>query len=437
VESSIIGRTDRSRASLQDRYTGLIARELYAEEIVWDSDVRLDLSSPHVILICGKRGQGKSYTMGTITEELIKMNETLQNKISIIIIDTMGIFYSTKYPNINSDEVKWLEQWGLPPKAFDCKIFVPKGHLNVYSERGLDYDQPFNIRPSELSFEDWHLMLDLGDMNDPQSILLYRILKQIRADLGDKFDCNDMIEYVGRERLAATTTKDALHRRIEGAEDWGILDNEGTQLDSLTIPGQCAIVDVSCFDYRSTGWSIRSLIVAELAKRILRERMGSRRQEETLKEKKSHSEIANYTPITWMLIDEAHQFLPRDARTVASAPLTEWIKQGRQPGLSLVLATQQPGALDSSAISQCDIVICHRLTASNDVAALNQINQTYMGKEIRTLLADLSKERGSALVFDDTSETIKKIRTRPRQSYHGGKEQTVAALNEPEEDSEE
>ncbi|MDA0524822.1 hypothetical protein [Methanococcoides alaskense] len=34
------------------------------------SHVAIDALKPHAILICGKRGYGKSYTMGTLIEEM-------------------------------------------------------------------------------------------------------------------------------------------------------------------------------------------------------------------------------------------------------------------------------------------------------------------------------------------------------------------------------
>ncbi|WP_269850015.1 hypothetical protein [Methanosarcina horonobensis] len=40
--------------------------------------VYLDALKPHAILICGKRGYGKSYTMGCILEELAFLPEPLK-----------------------------------------------------------------------------------------------------------------------------------------------------------------------------------------------------------------------------------------------------------------------------------------------------------------------------------------------------------------------
>ena len=57
--------------------------------------------------------------------------------------------------------------------------------------------------------------------------------------------------------------------------------------------------------------------------------------------------------------------------------------EGRQPGLSIVLATQQLSALDSEVLSQCDKVIAHRITVKVDLDALNALSQDCMKMEFK------------------------------------------------------
>ena len=44
----------------------------------------------------GKRGSGKSYTMGVIAEGLASLEEETANSITSLIIDTMGIYWTMK-----------------------------------------------------------------------------------------------------------------------------------------------------------------------------------------------------------------------------------------------------------------------------------------------------------------------------------------------------
>ena len=56
----------------------------------------LDVARSHVIMIAGKRGSGKSYTLGAIAEELCDLPEEVSENIAPLIFDTMGIFWTMK-----------------------------------------------------------------------------------------------------------------------------------------------------------------------------------------------------------------------------------------------------------------------------------------------------------------------------------------------------
>ena len=78
VDDSDIGILDLGRYLALDRSRGAC--------------VGMDALRPHAILICGKRGYGKSYTMGTIIEELMMLPQSIRSNIASLVIDTMGIF---------------------------------------------------------------------------------------------------------------------------------------------------------------------------------------------------------------------------------------------------------------------------------------------------------------------------------------------------------
>jgi hypothetical protein len=86
-----------------------------------------------------------------------------------------------------------------------------------------------------------------------------------------------------------------------------------------------------------------------------------------------------------------------------------------------VLATQQPSAIDKVVISQCDIVISHRVTMKMDLDALNSLSHDYMRLEFREYLKKI-KDSGEAIFLNDEDENLKLIRIRKRMSRHGGRE---------------
>src|SRR3989338_5566650 len=64
-----------------------------------------------------------SYTMGVIAEGVSDLPEEIKQNISVIMLDTMGVYWTMKYAN--KREEKMLEEWGLKPKPLDIKIYTP------------------------------------------------------------------------------------------------------------------------------------------------------------------------------------------------------------------------------------------------------------------------------------------------------------------------
>jgi hypothetical protein len=113
-------------------------------------------------------------------------------------------------------------------------------------------------------------------------------------------------------------------------------------------------------------------------------------------------------------------FMPKDEPNIALNVLLEWVRVGRQPGLSLVLATQRPNKLHPDAISQCDLFISHRMTAQDDIHAVSTLRPSYMHGDFDKLYSEMPKGKGYALLLDDNAENIYTIKMRPRLTWDGG-----------------
>jgi hypothetical protein len=118
-------------------------------------------------------------------------------------------------------------------------------------------------------------------------------------------------------------------------------------------------------------------------------------------------------PLPWLLLDEAHAFFAG----VAARGLRRLLTRGRQPGVSLVAATQRPGALPEVALSQADLLVVHRLTSDADREALATARPAYMSE---SFAARMPTEPGEALVVDDRTETVHAVRVRERETPHDG-----------------
>ena len=141
----------------------------------------------------------------------------------------------------------------------------------------------------------------------------------------------------------------------------------------------------------------------------------------TISRRKEELGLAADLPKVWAALDEAHQFVPSGQATLAKEVLIRWGKEGRQSGLSLVVASQQPSAIDSEVLSQCDVIIAQKLTNGEDIAALNKLSQDYMGNELKTYIRNLHR-RGQAVMVDDEQDRAGMIQIRPCRSRHGGGE---------------
>jgi hypothetical protein len=197
----------------------------------------------------------------------------------------------------------------------------------------------------------------------------------------------------------------------------GVFGTEGLNIEEMIRPGQITIIDVS--HMRATeAWSVRNLIVAILARKIYINRVIARKEEEIAM--LTGEKIEKKFPMVWLIIDEAHNFCPADFRTVSSDPLLLIARQGREPGISLVVITQMPGKIHQDILSQCDLVISHRLTSRVDLQALHAVMQTYMAEDIWKYINSLPRWVGTAIILDDNLEKIFTINIRPKMSHHAG-----------------
>lgn len=386
----------------------------------------LDVARSHVIMIAGKRGSGKSYTLGVIAEELANLPlETSQN-IASLIFDTMGIFWTMKYENEKDKAL--LEEWELKTKALPVKVFIPFGKIEQYQANSIPFDKTFALKASELEAEDWITLFNL-QLTSLEGVLIENTINELK-DSTNNFTLEDIERNIEANTKASSETKQIVSALFRAANTWGIFakTSEGTEIKDLLTPGTTTVLDVSV--YSSIGaFNIRALVISLISRKIFTSRMDARKKEELEAIHHGQDYLAYKSnreePLVWIFIDEAHEFMPKEGKTPATDALMQLLREGRQPGISLVLATQQPGQIHKDVMTQSDIVISHRVTAKPDVDSLNEIMQTYLLENIRQQMDDLPQLKGSAILLDDNSERIYSIRVRPRFTWHGGEAPTA------------
>ena len=363
-----------------------------------------------------------SYSMGVIAEGISDLPDEVKGNISVIILDTMGVYWTMKYPN--KKEEMLLKDWGLKSKPIDVQIYTPTGFHKQYLKEGIPTDFAFSIKPCELDAADWQLTFGVTN-NEPIGVFIERIITQLKENKSE-YNIEDIISEIKKDNRAEQSVKDAAENRFFNALSWGLFDKEGTPLLQLAQGGKVTVLDVSCYATMPNGWAIKSLVIGLLSQKLFIQRMIARKNEEygqvsnAIHYFSSDENIQQETPMIWLVIDEAHEFLPVQGKTAASDALITILREGRQPGISLILATQQPGKIHTDVMTQSDTVISHRITAKIDVDALGALMQSYMREGLSAQLDNLPRIFGSALIFDDTNERLYPMKVRPRMSWHGG-----------------
>lgn len=389
----------------------------------------MDIARSHVVLIAGKRGQGKSYSLGVIAEELSNLPSESGKNIASLIFDTMGIFWTMKYKNEKDSLL--LDEWDLKAKNLPVKVFVPFGKVQDYKAKSIPFDETFALKASELEAEDWLTVFNLEFTTLP-AVLIENVITELKLK-SNEFTIEDIQHQIEKDHHANRDTKDIVAALFKAALSWGIfaLSTEGTEVSDLLTPATTTILDTSV--YSSIGaFNIRALVISLVCRKIYKSRLDARKKEELEAIQHGQDYLAYKStrkePLVWVFIDEVHEFLGKDEKTPATDALIQLLREGRQPGISLVMATQQPGKLHSDALTQADIVLSHRVTAKPDIEALNEVMQTYLLENIRKQIDDLPALKGSAILLDDNSERIYPIRVRPKFTWHGGEAPTSVKI---------
>jgi len=412
----ILGRTPKERRTLGTKATILLGKHYVQMERTTSlaNPILLDINNPHAILVSGKRGSGKSYTLGVMAEGIANLEPEIKQNISTIMFDTMGIYWSMKNPNLK--DVKLLTDWELKPEATDITVYSPIGKFDEYQQKGFPADRPLAIRPNLMSAKEWSQIFNIEELS-PASLLLERAITATEETEAN-FSLTSLMKTIKSDKDAAEAEVKIVLSKLRAIRKWGIFDERGTDLSELTTGGQTAVIDLSPYAETDDGDMIRALIISHISNHIIKTRLSARKLEE-LDEIRGNTS-SQKAPLLWMLIDEAHEFLPKEGTTLASGALRRILKEGRQPGISLILATQQPGKIDTDVMTQSDIVISHRLTSNMDLQALNGIMQSYLATDLQKSLDSLPRTHGSAIILDDTNEKILQAQIRPRTSWHGG-----------------
>ncbi len=406
-------------------------------------NVRIDTGSESVIAIFGKRGSGKSYTLGVIAEALGAANSQHSSISSgsgvhgALLLDTLDIFWSTEVPLTEDNEthratIEQLHSWRIDVPELSVRVWVPQGFRAPFTP---DRYSDFSIATSELSGDDIADLMDVDPQRDPQGQLIVELVDKARENVrGFNFETmlevletdDDISEYYAPQSIRAA------RQRLRHFASMPIFNDEsGTALTELVAPGQLSVLELGQLPN-----SLRTVIASVLLRRLHRERAAASSAEKQLRlnERLTEAErerigdfVSRALPPTWVLVDEAQNILPAERAVKSTDAVVRFVREGRNFGLSFVLTTQQPSAVDQRILAQADTVICHKLTVAADIARMREnlkcaepsaVSEGQTALDLSAFLRRL--ERGEAVVTNSETERLFALAVRPRVAPHGG-----------------
>lgn len=445
---------------LEALYLGKVA-EYGRNKNIW-----LDCEGAHAIYVMGKRRSGKTYTLGVIAEGLASNNWIKQGdkKQAILLLDTMNVLITMPH-NVEdiysrrSSQVQEIKKWGLSSEKFNTVLFYPRGIPPP--PEGISKE--IAIKASDLSGEDWAALFGVDTYSDPMGQLIADLYEKVALEgyqddngrpiagkqdysIADLLNCIENCLEISEGYH--TDTVRAIKARFKAVRRLPVFSEAGVDIRELFLPGQISILLL-----RDLEQNLRSLLAGVLVKKIMGLRSisegfekqaavqlnrfaslkekGEGKAEEAYKKYEQYlQEAQRGLPRGWIIIDEAHNYMPTKGITPSSEPLRKYVNEGRNLGLSIVVATQNPSALDPSIRRNADILIIHSISMKDDITAAEGMINTLapdsfeFGRErissrvFEQLIRSLPL--GYAVISNDNVNRIFTAKIRPRLTVHGG-----------------
>ncbi len=346
------------------------------------------LLSKHIAVLA-KTGAGKSYTVGVLLEEI------MDNKIPLVVIDPHGEYSSMKYPNNNSKDLERFDSFGVKSKSYARQI-EEFSVLNIPGVKRLVLKDSFSS--NEI------LKLLPSKISNSQKSLLYSVLKDKK-----NFSLNDIISEL---ELLENNNKFSLISLLEGLKNSNLFESSGFSSEEFVKNGKMSIINL-----KGVEPELQQIIVYKILKDLFNARK------------------LNLIPPAFIVLEEAHNFAPeKNFGEVKSNEIIRLIaSEGRKFGLGLAVISQRPARIDKNVLSQVNSQIILKVTNPNDVKAIISSVEG-ITSEIESEIVSLNI--GNAIITGVTDLPLI-VNIRPRKSKHGGETESIVKVEKKSSFSEE
>jgi DNA helicase HerA-like ATPase len=420
----------------------------------------LDISGEQVVAVFGKRGTGKSYTLGVLLEGLASGPGAadiarLESARAGLVLDIMGIYWTSQIPLSRDGPPEVQKQAagmvaaGLHGRRLAVEVWVPDGFQLE------DIDPPgvhrLTIQASQMDLDDWGALFGLDIFGEPRGMLIADLLRKVSSDgyTNDKneevlanagFHIRDMLLCLDEDPTLQVDYRDdtrrSIRQRLSTFASLELFSGAGTPLTDLLRAG-----NVSVLMLNRLPDELKEVVVAVLARQILRNRGRASFAQKRLDLDSDCSDeerhlleqcIEGSVPRSWILLDEAQVLAGQTEGSVAREMLVKYAKEGRNYGLSLAIATQQPSALDKRLTSQVETLVTHQLTSPDDAAVAVRAMRSPVPESVTIDGSQASLDalirrvgQGEAVFSSGSAPSLPRcvtVKVRPRITAHGGYE---------------
>jgi uncharacterized protein len=418
--------------------------------------VWLATGKEQVVAVVGKRGSGKSFTLGVIAEGLAAKDSTMlahnEHPRAVLLFDPLDVYWTTRYgvaPTDNHEAQRHYQlakSAGVTDVAFTVEAWIPGVSNRRIADPG--WFQTLELPTHGLGLEEWELLLGVNVMSEPIGQAFADVLTLVRITgyhvAGEKveattaFDLRDLADAVSAAELEPVYHREtlrALRQRLLSLSATGLFSASGTGIADLLSPGRLSVVMLG-----RVPQSYRTVVVAVLTRMLIDQRNAAAFAEKRLAldpeltdavRADLHKAIALGVPRTIVMLDEAQSFLSPNEANPARALFVRLVKEGRNMGLSAVIATQQPSAIDSRVLSQVETFVAHQLVTESDIRAVRENLKSRLPDRMQFAshvldFPALLRQLPPGISFISAADLNTAIRRsiivgiRPRATVHGG-----------------
>lgn len=367
--------------------------------------VGVDLDGCNTFSLFGVQGAGKSYTIGSVVEMVMKqfsnVNKLPAPMASVIFhysdsMDYAPEFTSMTYPNDEVSELARLKEvYGADAASVeDVILLTPESKVE---QRKTEYPNlevhPIAFDSVELQVKDW--MFLLGAMGNDSAYL--RVLTQIMRGIRNDLSLKNIRRGIKANTSLSTSQKELAEMRVSFAEEY---IRDGEKLQRFLRPGRLVIVDLRDEFIQKDEALGLFVVMLNIFSGVL--------------------DVDGEKFNKFIVFDEAHKYM-NNKDLVGS--ISTAIREMRHKGVSVMIASQDPMSLPTEIIELSSMVILHRF---NSPQWLKHVQKTLTS--LGTLTASDMAQLGSGEAYVwATKATDKafstrpvKIQIRPRVTKHGG-----------------